>query len=67
MRLPSLRHPRSLYDVLTISLVGVVVMALALDISRVPIVRTETVAGFALIVLWNMWAITTILDEARTE
>ncbi len=65
VRLPSVRHPRSFYDVFSIIAAAVTIMAIILTIWYGTIVRLEMVVLIAIVFLWAFWAIERILSESK--
>ncbi|WP_254533390.1 hypothetical protein [Natrinema gelatinilyticum] len=65
VRLPSVRHPHSFYDVFSVVAVAVAIMALVLAIWYGSIIRTEMVVFMAIVFLWAAWAIERILSESE--
>ena len=66
MRPPSLRNPRSLWDVLTISLAVILPMKLVLLWLDSPIIRIEVIIIWAIVLTWDLWAIRRILNHSVT-
>lgn len=64
MRLPSVRDPQSLWDVLLITLAVVLPVKLVLLWLDSPIVRIEVVLLWLVVLAWDLWAIRRILDRA---
>ncbi|SIR82456.1 hypothetical protein [Natronorubrum thiooxidans] len=63
-RVPSVRRPRSFFDVFTITAVSITVVALVLTIWRGSFIRLE-MGVFAVIVFgWVVWAVDRILQES---
>ena len=67
MRPPSLRNPRSLWDVLTISLAVILPMKLVLLWLDSPIIRIEVIVVWAIVLAWDLWAIRRILDHSAGD
>ncbi|MBZ6493990.1 hypothetical protein [Natrinema longum] len=71
VRLPSVRHPRSFYDVFGVVAAAVTIMALVLAVRYGSVVRLEMAAFMTVVFLWAGWAIERILaeskDRARTQ
>ncbi|SIS15694.1 hypothetical protein SAMN05421752_11529 [Natronorubrum thiooxidans] len=67
VRLPSVRHPHSFYDVFGIVAAGVVIMALILTIWYGTIIRIEMTVFIVIIFLWAGWAIERILAESEEQ
>ncbi|WP_254526041.1 hypothetical protein [Natrinema caseinilyticum] len=65
VRLPSVRHPHSFYDVFSVVTVAVAIMALVLTIWYGSIIRAEMVVFIAIIFMWAVWAIERILSESE--
>lgn len=63
IRLPSVRQPRSFYDMFGVSTIGIVIVALVLSIWHGSFVRFEMAVFMAILFLWDAWAIIRILDE----
>ena len=67
MRPPSLRNPRSLWDVLTISLAVILPMKLVLLWLDSPIIRIEVIVVWAIVLAWDLWAIRRILGRSAGD
>lgn len=67
VRPPSIRDPRSIWDVLSVVGAYILLELIALWISGSVLVRTELVVLAAAVFLWMAWAILRILDRAREE
>ncbi|RZV06685.1 hypothetical protein BDK88_3713 [Natrinema hispanicum] len=65
IRLPSVRHPHSFYDVFGVSAIAVAIMALVLTIWHGSFIRIEMVVFMAIVFLWAGWAIERILAESE--
>lgn len=66
-RFPSVRHPRSFYDVFGVAAIGVAVMAVVLSVWHGTFVRGEMVVFIAIVFLWAVWAVDKILEDAVEE
>lgn len=66
-RFPSVRKPRSFYDVFGVVACGIVVMAAVLAVWHGTLVRREMVAFMAIVFLWAVWAVDRVLDHAIEE
>lgn len=64
MRPPSLRDPRSIWDVFAVLMAYVLLEHLVLRVTGSLIVRQELVVIAILVVLWTMWAFLRILSRA---
>ncbi|WP_254768651.1 hypothetical protein [Salinilacihabitans rarus] len=67
VRLPSLRRPRTFYDVFGVAMIAIVTMAVVLAIWHGTLVRREMVVLLALVALWAAWAVGQILDRAAND
>ncbi|PCR91013.1 hypothetical protein [Natrinema ejinorense] len=71
VRLPSVRHPHSFYDVFGVVAAAVTIMALVLAVRYGSVVRLEMAVFMTAVFLWAGWAIERILaeskDRARTQ
>ncbi|RZH66647.1 hypothetical protein [Natrinema altunense] len=65
VRLPSVRHPHSFYDVFGVVAAAVAIMALVLAVRYGSIVRLETAVFMTVVFLWVGWAIERILGESK--
>lgn len=63
MRLPSIRDPRSIWDVLSVLLAYVALEYAVLRVTGSPIVRQELVVVSIVVVCWTLWAALRILSE----
>lgn len=66
-RLPSVRHPRSFYDVFSVVAAAVAIMALVLTVRYGSIVRLEMLVFVVVVFLWAGWAIERILAESEAR
>ncbi len=64
IRLPSVRDPRSFYDIFSVTTISIIVMAIVLTIWHGSIVRIEMAAFVGLVFLWAGWAIQNTLDRS---
>lgn len=64
MRLPSLREPRSIWDVFAVLAAYVLLEYLVLQVTGSSIIRQELVVVAIVVVLWTMWAFLRILSSA---
>jgi len=62
LRTPSVRHPRSFYDIFIIDICLVALVALEFVITRQYLVRVEVITVATLTFFWNFWAVFRILD-----
>lgn len=62
-RLPSIRHPKAFYDVFSIVVAGVLIVAAVLTVWHGTFVRIEMAAFSGLLFLWAAWAIYRILEQ----
>lgn len=67
VRLPSVRHPHSFYDVFSVVAAAVAVMALVLAARYGSVIRLEMVVFMAIVFLWVGWAIERILAESEAR
>lgn len=67
VRLPSVRHPQSFYDVFGVAVIGVVIMAAVLSIWHGTFVRREMVVFIAIVFVWAVWAVDKILEYSTEE
>jgi len=67
IRLPSVRHPHSFYDVFGVAATAVAIMALVLTIWHGSVIRIEMVVLIAIVFLWAGWAIERILAESEEQ
>ncbi len=67
IRLPSVRHPHSFYDVFGVVMTAVTIMALVLAIRYGAVIRIEMVVFMVIVFLWVFWAIERILAESKTR
>ncbi|MDS0474957.1 hypothetical protein [Natrinema sp. 1APR25-10V2] len=65
VRLPSVRHPHSFYDVFSVVAIAVAIVALVLTVRYGEVIRLEMVAFMAIVFLWAGWAIERILAESE--
>jgi|GEM_PF-216022 hypothetical protein len=65
VRLPSVRHPHSFYDVFGVVITAVAITALVLAVRYGWVIRLEIVVFMTLVFLWAGWAIERILAESR--
>ncbi|PGF17796.1 hypothetical protein CP556_17950 [Natrinema sp. CBA1119] len=66
VRLPSVRHPHSFYDVFGVIATAVAIMALVLAVRYSSVVRLEMVVFMAIVFLWVGWAVHGILEQSGT-
>ncbi|WP_336343832.1 hypothetical protein [Halalkalicoccus ordinarius] len=64
MRPPSLRDPRSIWDVLAVLFSYVLLEYLVLQVTGSSIIRQELVVIAIVVVLWTTWAFLRILSRA---
>lgn len=62
-RLPSLRQPRTFFDVFSIVVAGVLIVAAILSVWHGTIIRIEMAVFSGLLFLWAAWAIYRILEQ----
>ncbi|APX96125.1 hypothetical protein [Natronorubrum daqingense] len=67
IRLPSLRHPTSFFDVFTVTVSTIVLVAIVLTIWHGSFVRLEMGVFTAIVFGWVLWAITRILSSSSGE
>jgi hypothetical protein len=65
VRLPSVRHPHTFYDVFGVVAAAVAIMALVLAVRYGSIVRLEMAVFMTLVFFWAGWAIERILAESK--
>jgi len=65
VRLPSVRHPHSFYDVFSVVAAAVAAMALILTVRYGSVIRVEMAVFMTFIFLWAGWAIERILSESE--
>ncbi|WP_137288249.1 hypothetical protein [Natronorubrum halophilum] len=63
-RLPSVREPTSFFDVFTVTVVSITVVAVILAVWHGSFVRLEMGVFSVFVFAWVIWAITHILEEA---
>ncbi len=63
-RAPSIRNPRSFYDVFGVAISAIAVMAAVLYVWHGSIVRLEMVTFVAVVFFWVGWAIDKILERS---
>ena len=56
-RLPSVRNPRSFYDIFAVIAIATTLAALVLTVWHGTIVRIEMAAFTGLVFLWGAWAV----------
>lgn len=64
MRLPSIRDPRSIWDIFAVLSVYLILEYIVLRITGLFIVQQELVIIAILLVFWTMWAILRILSTS---
>ncbi|MGQ3413306.1 hypothetical protein [Natrinema versiforme] len=67
VRLPSVRHPHSFYDVFSVVAAAVAITALVLAVRYGSVIRLEMVVFMAVVFLWVGWAIERILSESEAR
>lgn len=65
VRLPSIRRPRSFYDVFSVVASAVAIMAIVLTVWYGTIVRLEMAVFMAIVFIWTFWAIERILAISK--
>ncbi len=65
VRLPSVRHPHSFYDVFGVIAVAVATMAVVLTVRYGEVIRLEMAVFMTAVFLWAGWAIERILAESK--
>lgn len=65
VRVPSVRHPHTFYDVFGVVAAAVAIMALVLAVWYGEVVRIEMAVFVTVVFLWAGWAIERILAEAK--
>lgn len=66
VRVPSLRSPRTFYDIFSIVVISITIMAVVLRIWHGTIVRFEMVAFLGVVFLWVFWAVMKVLERSTT-
>ncbi|QLG48223.1 hypothetical protein [Natrinema halophilum] len=64
IRLPSVRHPQTFYDVFSVVAVAVTIMALVLTLRYGSVIRLEMAVFMTVVFIWAGWAIERILAES---
>jgi len=64
VRLPSVRRPRTFFDVFGIVTVSIVLVAAVLTVWHGTIVRFEMIAFMILVFSWAVWAMNQILERS---
>ncbi|WP_321576071.1 hypothetical protein [Halosolutus gelatinilyticus] len=67
VRAPSLRSPRTFYDVFGIVVVSITIMAAILRLWHGTVVRVEMLVFIVLVFLWVIWAMMRILERSATR
>lgn len=67
MRRPSIRNPRSLWDILAVFAVYLLLEYIVLQITGSYIIRQELVIIAIIVVLWTVWAVLRILSLADEQ
>ncbi|MFC6769870.1 hypothetical protein [Natrinema soli] len=67
VRLPSVRHPHSFYDVFGVISTAVAIMALVLAVRYGSVIRLEMAVFMMIVFLWAGWAIERILAESKAR
>ncbi|UHQ97940.1 hypothetical protein HYG81_18585 [Natrinema zhouii] len=67
VRLPSVRHPHSFYDVFGVVATAVAITALVLAVRYGSVIRLEMAVFMTIIFLWVGWAIERILAESSKQ
>jgi hypothetical protein len=65
MRRPSVRNPRSIWDVLAVLAAYALLEYVVLQVTGSSIVRGEFVVVGIAVVLWTVWATLRVLDESQ--
>ena len=65
MRPPSIRDPRSIWDVFAVLVAYVLLEYVALQVTGSLLLRQELVVIAIIVVLWTMWAVLQILSAAE--
>lgn len=65
MRRPSVRNPRSIWDVLAVLAAYLLLEYVVLQVTGDPIVRQELVVVGIAVFFWTVWAVFRVLDESR--
>ncbi len=66
-RLPSIRQPRTFFDVFTVTAVSIVAVATVLAIWHGSFVRIEMGVFIVIVFFWVVWAVNRILGELIRE
>lgn len=61
LRAPSIRRPRSVYDIFLVTIAGTILVGFVLTIWHGTIVRIEMFGFIVLVFLWVAWAIYRVL------
>ncbi|WP_265339086.1 hypothetical protein [Halosolutus amylolyticus] len=64
VRLPSVRDPRTFFDVFGVVVISIGLMAAILTVWHGTIVRIEMVAFGLLVLVWVLWAVDRILERS---
>lgn len=64
MRRPSIREPRSIWDVLAVLAAYALLEYVVLRVTGSPAVRGELVVVGIAVLLWTIWATLRVLDES---
>jgi hypothetical protein len=65
MRRPSVRNPRSIWDVLAVLTAYALLEYVVLQVTGSSIVRGEFVVVGIAVLLWTVWATLRVLDESQ--
>jgi hypothetical protein len=65
MRRPSVRNPRSIWDVLAVLAAYALLEYVVLQVTGSSIVRGEFVVVGIAVLLWTVWATLRVLDESQ--
>ncbi|OLZ40811.1 hypothetical protein A6E15_07315 [Natrinema saccharevitans] len=65
VRLPSVRHPHTFYDVFGVVAAAVAIMALVLAVRYGEVIRLEMAVFITVVFVWAGWAIERILAETE--
>lgn len=62
VRSPSIRYPRSLWDILAVVFAYFALEYIVLQLTELPIVRQGLIVVAIIVILWTVWAVSRILS-----